>query len=207
MPAEITRFLDWFNATAAGMDGLIRAGIAHFWFVTLYPLDDGNGRIGRAIADKAIAQAERSAQRFYSLSSAILRDRKGYYDVLEQTQKANLDITDWLIWFIECHKAAIDHAEHTANQVIDIAQFWAELDAASTRINERQRKVLAKLVAGWEGPITTRKWVSICGCSPDTAQRDIADLVARGLLTLTAAGGRSTGYVFSMLGLQRAHHG
>lgn len=157
------------------------------------------------VADKAIAQAERNGQRFYLLSSAILRRRKGYHAILERAQKADLDIADWLIWFLECHKATIDHAEHTANRVIDIAQFWAELDAAPTPINERQRKVLAKLVAEWEGSMTTRKWVSICGCSPDTAQRDMADLVARGLLTLTAAGGRSTGYMFSMPGVERAH--
>lgn len=198
VPTEMTRFLQWFNTPAADADGLIRAGVAHLWFVTIHPLDDGNGRIGRAIADKAIAQAERSGQRFYSLSFAILHRRKGYYDILEQTQKADGDITGWLLWFLACHKAAIDHAEHTAKRVIDLAQFWAQLDAAATPINERQRKGLARLVAGWEGPMTNRKWVAICGCSPDTAQRDMADLVARGLLFPTAAGGRSTGYVFSM---------
>ena len=196
-------FLDWFNAGEPGTDGLLRAGIAHLWFVTVHPLDDGNGRIGRAIADKAIAQAERSGQRFYSLSSAILRRRRRYYDILERTQKADGDITEWLGWFLECHSAAIDDAEHTAKRVIGISQFWAELDAAPAPINERQRKVLARLLAGWEGPMTTRKWVLICRCSPDTAQRDMSDLVARGLLTPTAAGGRSTGYTFAMPEVKR----
>jgi Fic family protein len=200
VPGEMAGFLDWFNANSADTDGLVRAGIAHLWFVTIHPLDDGNGRIGRAIADKAIAQAEGSGRRFYSLSSAILRRRRSYYEALERVQKGDLDVTEWLIWFLECHMEAVGQAERTAKRVIAVSRFWSDLDAARTPINERQRKVLAKLVEGWEGLMTTRKWSAICGCSPDTAQRDMADLVARGLLVPTAAGGRSTGYIFEMPG-------
>ncbi len=197
LAAEMAKFLAWFNADAPGTDGLIRAGIAHLWFVTIHPFDDGNGRLGRAIADLAIAQAEAIGRRFYSLSGAILKQRRGYYDALERAQKDNLDITDWLMWFLRCHSLAITDAKTTAARVIDIARFWAEANAADPPINARQRKVLGKLVEGWEGLMTTRKWVAICGTSSDTAQRDIADLVARGWLRPNHKGGRSTGYILS----------
>lgn len=200
VPVEMEQFLAWFNACGE-FDGLVRAAIAHLWFVTIHPLDDGNGRIGRAIADMAIAQAEGAEQRFYSLSLAILRQRRSYYDTLERTQKAErLDITGWLLWFLDCHKRAIEHAEATAAQVITIARFWAGLE--DHPVNERQRKVLGKLLEGWEGLVTTGKWAAICRCSADSAQRDIADLVRRGLLLPNDKGGRSTGYAFHMPGGQ-----
>ncbi|RKK06175.1 DUF4172 domain-containing protein [Pseudoroseomonas wenyumeiae] len=194
---EMRRFLAWFNGDGVPPDGLVRAGLAHLWFVTIHPLDDGNGRVGRAIADMAIAQAEGTGQRFYSLSSAILRQRKGYYDALEQAQKGDLDVTEWLGWFLRCHRQAIAEAEETARRVVGKARFWAALDAGPRPVNERQRKVLAKLIEDWEGPMTTRKWVAICGCSADTAQRDIADLLQRGLLRANEKGGRSIGYDFT----------
>jgi Fic family protein len=197
LPLEMTRFLAWFNTGNVNMDGLSHAGIAHLWFVTIHPLDDGNGRIGRAIADMAIAQAERDGRRFYSLSSAILRQRRAYYEVLERTQKSDQDITEWLIWFLECHMQAIEQAEATATTIIDTAKFWTAMDTCGHPVNERQRKVLGKLLDGWEGFLTTRKWVAICGCSPDTAQRDIADFVSRGLLVPNGKGGRSIGYKFT----------
>ncbi len=195
VPEAMAQFLDWFNAGAADTDGLVRAGLAHLWFVTIHPLDDGNGRIGRAIADMAIAQAEGDERRFYSLSSAILRQRRAYYEILEQTQRGDLDVTPWLIWFLESHRQAIEQAEATARRVIDVARFWAGLDAVEHPVNERQRKVLGRLLDGWDGPLTTRKWVAICGCSADTAQRDIGDLVARGLLAPNAGKGRNVGYL------------
>ncbi len=197
LPADMARFLSWFNASPPGVDGLLRAAIAHLWFVTIHPLDDGNGRVGRAIADLAIAQTEASGHRFYSLSGAILKQRRGYYDALERAQKGDLDITEWLRWFLTTHHLAIKDAMATATRVIDAGRFWAALSASSPPINERQRKVLAKLSDGWEGPMTTKKWAALCRTSPDTAQRDIADLVARGLLRPNDKGGRSKGYLFT----------
>lgn len=211
VPSEMSRFLEWFDAWEGGWDGLIRAGIAHLWFVTIHPFDDGNGRIGRAIADMAIAKAEATARidggghRYYSLSSAILQQRHGYYRSLEDAQKGDLDVTNYLLWFLGCHMSAIRSAEETAQRVIEVGRFWRAQETAAAPLNERQRKVLRKLLDGWEGLMTTRKWVAICGCSPDTAQRDIADLVARGLLRPNDRGGRSTGYVFEMSGATRTH--
>jgi Fic family protein len=194
---EMAAFLAWFNATAATGD-LVRAGIAHFWFVTIHPLDDGNGRIGRAIADMAIAQAEGSGQRFYSLSSAILRDRRGYYAALERASQGDLDITAWLLWFLRRHMQAISHAEITASRVIATGHFWAAMDGLRRPLNDRQRKMITRLLEGWEGLVTTRKWAAICACSTDTAQRDIAGLVEIGLLQANTKGGRSRGYIVVM---------
>jgi Fic family protein len=198
LPEEMSRFLTWFNAESPDLDGLVRAGIAHLWFLTIHPLDDGNGRIGRAIADMAIAQAEHDGRRFYSLSSAILGQRRAYYEVLERTQKGDQDITQWLVWFLTCHMRAIEQAEVAARKIIDIARFWAAMDAGGHPVNERQRKVLGKLADDWKGFLTTRKWVVICGCSADTAQRDIGDLVARGILVPSGKGGRSAGYTIAI---------
>lgn len=198
VPDAMAKFLNWFNASAPDTDGLVRAGIAHLWFLTIHPLDDGNGRIGRAIADITIARAENDGRRFYSLSSAIPRQRRSYYEILKRTQKGDLDITGWLVWFLECHRMAIKSAEATADRVIDIGRFWTTLNEAHPPINERQRKVLSRLLEGWEGLLTTRKWVAICGCSADTAQRDIGGLVGRGLLVPNEKRGRSAGYTFTM---------
>ena len=193
--AEMATFIDWFNASPGKIDPLIRAALAHLWFVTVHPMDDGNGRIARAIADLAVAQMERSGQRFYSLSSQIEREKRRYYAILETTQKGGLDVTPWLSWFIDCYAGAIGTAELTADKVIAQAKFW-QIHAGEA-FSERQRKVLRKLFDGFEGGLTSKKWVSICGCSPDTAQRDIAGLVARGLLIRNPGGSRNTSYRFN----------
>ena len=195
LAAEMQAFLQWFNAGSGNLDGLLRAGLAHLWFVTVHPLDDGNGRIARAIADLAIAQMERSGHRFYSMSSQIQRDRAAYYDVLEATQKGDLDITNWLTWFTQSYVRAIDAAEALSSKVIARAKFW-QAHAAEPPFSDRQQKVLTKLLEGFEGNMTARKWSSICGCSMDTAQRDIADLVRRSLLVRNPGGSKNTSYRF-----------
>ncbi|MBF0306541.1 MAG: Fic family protein, partial [Alphaproteobacteria bacterium] len=192
LDAEMERFLGWFNGEVEGLDPLLRAGLAHLWFVTIHPMDDGNGRIARAIADLAVAQMERTGQRFYSMSAQIERDKKRYYAVLEETQKGDLDITGWLGWFMECHAAAVTAAEAAAGRVMDRSRFWQT--HADRPMTDRQRKVLGKLLDGFQGVLTARKWASLAGCSPDTAQRDINDLLAMGVLERNPGGGRSTSY-------------
>lgn len=192
---DMDQFIGWFNTGGKDMDGLIRAGLAHLWFVTIHPMDDGNGRVGRAIADLAVAQTERTGQRFYSMSSQIERDKKRYYEVLEQTQKAGLDITEWLTWFISCYVRAIDAADTLSTMVINKGKFWLA-QGSQPPFSPRQEKVLDKLLEGFEGNVTARKWANICSCSLDTAQRDIADLLARELLVRNPGGGRSTSYSF-----------
>jgi len=191
---EMSRFLAWFNG-AAGMDPLLRAGLAHLWFVTIHPLDDGNGRIARAITDLAVARMERTGQRFYSLSSQIEREKRGYYEVLEATQKGTLDVTAWLMWFVGCYAQAIDTAEATAARVTAKASFWTV--HAGRTFSDRQRKVLGRLLDDFEGAITARKWASLCSCSPDTAQRDIGELVQQGLLVKNPGGSKRTSYRFN----------
>lgn len=205
VPEEMAKFLAWFNVGrgADRMDPLIRAGIAHLWFVTIHPMDDGNGRIARAIADLAVAQMENSGQRFYSMSSQIAVHRSRYYEILEETQKGDLDITDWLSWFSQCYTHAISAAEATADKVIAKAKFWHEHTAHP--FSDRQRKVLGKLLDGFEGAMTTKKWMAICGCSADTAQRDINDLIGRGLLAKNPGGSKNTSYQF--VWREEAHHG
>jgi len=188
---EMRLFLDWFEAKT-GPDPVLRAGIAHLWFVTIHPFDDGNGRIARAIADMALARAEQTNQRFYSMSAQIRLERKTYYDMLETTQKGGLDITPWLSWFIACLDRAFDGAEATLANVLRKAHFWDAL--AGQPLNERQRNVINRLLDGFEGKLTNAKWAKLTKTSPDTALRDISDLVRRGILTRDAAGGRSTNY-------------
>lgn len=188
---ETSRFLNWLNGES-GEPPLIRAGLGHLWFVTLHPFDDGNGRIARAIGDLLLARADQSPQRFYSLSAQIQRERKAYYDILEQTQKQSLDVTEWLLWFLNALHRAVDQAQHTLDAVLVKARFWQRW--ASTPLNERQAKMLNKLLDGFEGKLTSSKWAAIAKCSQDTALRDISDLVARGVLVKTEAGGRSTQY-------------
>lgn len=195
---EMAIFFDWFNGVspgARGIDPLLRAGLAHLWLVTIHPMDDGDGRIARAVADLAVAQAERTGQRFYSVSGAIERDRKTYYAALENAQKGDLDVTVWLIWFIGCYTRAIAAAESVTATVVAKARFWQA--HAGHAFSDRQRKALAKLLDGFDGPITSRKWAAICGCSQDTAQRDINDLVERGLLLRNPGGSRNTSYRLS----------
>jgi Fic family protein len=194
VPDEMAVFLEWFNSDRQ-IDPLLRAGLAHLWFVTIHPMDDGNGRIARAVADLAIARAERTGQRFYSMSGAIERDKKRYYDMLEATQKGDLDITEWLLWFTECYTRAITTAETVTDRVVTKAKFWRAHDGAPP-FSDRQRKVLSKLLDGFEGHITSRKWASISKCSPDTALRDINDLVGRGLLIRNPGGSKNTSFTF-----------
>jgi Fic family protein len=187
---EMSRFLDWFET--ATPDPVLKAGVAHLWFVTIHPFDDGNGRIARAIADLALARAEGTAQRFYSMSAQIRTERKAYYDMLEATQKGDLDITPWLLWFIDCLDRAFDGAEVILAGVIRKARFWEA--TAEQKLNERQRKIINRLLDGFEGKLTNAKWATITKASSDTALRDINDLVQRGILTKDQGGGRSTSY-------------
>lgn len=194
LQSETDRFINWANS-ASNEPPLIKAGLAHLWFVTLHPFDDGNGRIARAVGDLFLARADGSPQRFYSLSAQIQRERKAYYDILERTQKQSLDVTDWLAWFLETLHRAVDQAQHTLDAVLAKTRFWQRWAApGSAPLNERQVKLVNRLLDGFEGKLTSSKWASIAKCSPDTALRDITDLLARGVLRKSDAGGRSTSY-------------
>jgi Fic family protein len=187
---EMDVFLNWFNHEEA--DWVLKAGVAHLWFVTIHPFADGNGRIARAIADMALARSEKTAQRFYSMSAQIREERKAYYDVLETTQKGGLDITGWLEWFLGCLDRAFGGAETTLAAVFRKARFWERHAGAS--FNERQRRVLNRVLGDFQGKLNSSKWAKLANCSTDTALRDIDDLMARGILKKDAAGGRSTSY-------------
>jgi Fic family protein len=193
---EMKKFLDWFNKDDAS-DLVLKAGIAHLWFVTIHPFDDGNGRIARAIADMVLARSEDSSQRFYSMSAQIQQERKRYYEILEATQKGTLDITDWLGWFLDCLGRAFERAEGTLAAVLTKDRFWDQY--ASAGLNERQRQIVNQLLDGFEGKLTSSKWAKLAKCSQDTALRDIEDLVRKGILNKDAAGGRSTSY--SLVGI------
>ena len=188
---EMQAFLDWFDAPAE-TDGVLRAGLAHLWFVTIHPFDDGNGRIARAIADMALARSEGSPQRFYSMSSQIRRERAAYYNILERTQRGTTDVSEWMNWFVACLDRAIGGAETTLTAVLTKARFWGQV--ASFPINERQRVVINHLLDGFEGNLTTSRWARMTKCSQDTALRDITDLMDRGILLRNPDGGRSTSY-------------
>ena len=188
---EMQAFLDWFNAPA-DTDEVLRAGLAHLWFVTVHPFDDGNGRIARAITDMALARSEGSPQRFYSMSSQIRRERAAYYSILERTQKGTTDVSEWMNWFVACLGRAIEGAETTLMAVLAKARFWEGI--ASLPINERQRVVINRLLDGLEGKLTTSRWARMTKCSQDTALRDITDLMERGILVRSTEGGRSTSY-------------
>jgi Fic family protein len=188
---EMQAFLQWFNGPTT-IDPVLKAALAHLWFVTIHPFEDGNGRIARAITDMALARSENSAQRFYSMSAEIRRERKAYYDVLEQTQKGDLDVTPWLTWFLDCLDRAFDGAEAVLASVLGKARFWQA--HAGEAFNERQRAMINRLLDGFVGKLTSSKWASIAKCSPDTALRDIDDLVERGVLAKAPGGGRSTSY-------------
>jgi len=188
---EMKTFIDWFNNNGA-IEPVLKAGMAHLWFVTIHPFDDGNGRIARAIADMALARSEKSAQRFYSMSAQIQQERNAYYDILEATQKTDLDITSWLQWFLGCLDRAFDGAETILASVLKKAHFWKVHAGAS--FNDRQRALIDRLLNGFEGNLTSSKWAQLAQCSQDTALRDIDDLVRRGILTRDPAGGRSTSY-------------
>lgn len=195
LEGEMNAFLDWFNDKPR-IDPVVKAGLAHLWFVTIHPFDDGNGRIARAIADMALVRSDRSPQRFYSMSAQIRQDRKAYYDILEATQRGDLDITPWMEWFLQCLDRAFDGAERVLADVLGKARFWEKHGGAA--FNDRQRDMLNRLLDGFEGKLTSSKWAKIEKCSHDTALRDITDLIERGILEKDAAGGRSTSY--SMIG-------
>ncbi len=190
-------FLDWFkeDGTNADTDAVLKAGLAHLWFVTIHPFDDGNGRIARVIADLALARSEQSPRRFYSMSAQIQKERTAYYDILEQTQKGTMDVTLWMGWFLACLGRAIDGAQTTLAAVLSKARFWQALRAVP--INERQRLMLNRLLDGFEGKLTTSKWAKTAKCSSDTALRDILALVERGILVRNPEGGRSTSYALA----------
>lgn len=197
LDAELEQFIHWFNQPPKGLDDLLRAGIAHLWLVTLHPFDDGNGRITRAVTDKALAQAECQSVRFYSLSAAIMAVRNSYYEQLEQTQKGDLDITPWLAWFLETLQLALEQALARVDRVLEKTHFWQM--HAQTLLNERQIKVLNRLLdtAGedFEQGINARKYQSLAGVSKATATRDLADLLEKGCLQKLPGGGRSSRYL------------
>jgi len=191
LDGEMRAFLDWFESPLA-IDPVIKSAVAHLWFVTVHPFEDGNGRIARAIADLALARSESSPQRFYSMSAQIQRERKAYYDMLKTTQQGDLDLTSWLEWFLSCFTSAVGGADTVLAQVIRKARFWET--QAGQEFKERQRKMLDLLLDGFHGKLTNAKWATLTKASPDTALRDLNDLVGRGILTKEAAGGRSTAY-------------
>lgn len=188
---EIQKFLTWFNSNS-NIDPTIQAGIAHLWFVTIHPFEDGNGRITRAITDMILSRSETSPQRFYSMSSQIRLERKKYYEMLEKTQKGNLNITPWMEWFLECLERALISSDQIVNKVLQKHQFW--IDNKEIQFNERQILMLEKLLDGFTGKLNSTKWAKINKCSTDTALRDIQDLITKNILEKEPSGGRSTSY-------------
>lgn len=189
--AEMDKFLDWFNHDHS-VDPVIKAAIAHFWFIIIHPFDDGNGRIVRAITDMLLARAEGSGERFYSMSSQILIERKQYFTILQKVQYSSGDITAWMDWFLHCLKNAILASSETTQRILQKAEFWKRHE--HTPINERQRTILNMLLDGFEGKLQTSKWAKITKVSSDTALRDIKDLIDKGILQETSEGGRSVNY-------------
>jgi Fic family protein len=195
LPGEMAAFLSWFEHEC-DIDPLLKAGLAHLWFVTIHPFDDGNGRIARAIADMALSRSESSRRRFYSMSAQIRLERAEYYTTLERAQKGEVDVTRWQTWFLSCLLRAIEGAESTLGSVLQKARFWERF--AKEPLNERQIAVLNQLLEGMEGKLTSSKWAKLAKCSQDTAHRDILDLVQRGALKRDPGGGRSTSYSFAV---------
>jgi Fic family protein len=190
---EIGRFLQWFGSNEQE-DPLLKAAIAHLWFVTVHPFEDGNGRIGRAIAEMCLARSDGSAQRFYSMSSQILEERKNYYEVLEKTQSGPLDISEWLTWFLEYLDRAIEQANRITSSALEKESFWLNLKEKNISLNPRQKKVLNKMFSGFEGRLTREKWMKLTKASSRTALRDIEELIDLGVIEQEEAGGRSTSY-------------
>ena len=191
VPAEMETFIQWFNQEN-GLDPVLKAALAHLWFVTIHPFDDGNGRIARAIADLQLTRADHSSQRFYSMSAQIRLERKRYYEMLEKTQKGDLDVTQWLWWFLSCLDRALAAAETTLNGVVTKSRYWVLL--AQKQLNDRQKLMVNKLLDGFEGKLNTSKWAKITKVSTDTALRDIQNLVEQAVLEKEDSGGRSTSY-------------
>jgi Fic family protein len=190
LETEMTVFLAWFENS--DIDPVLKSAIAHLWYVTIHPFEDGNGRIARAIADMALARSDGTSERFYSMSAQIETERDEYYDQLEATQKGSLDITRWLTWFLECLRRAIGNAEKQLGAALDKTKIWERI--GPSLVNERQRKVINRLLDGFIGKLTSSKYAKLAKCSPDTALRDIKDLLERGVLIRDEAGGRSTSY-------------
>ena len=188
---EMQTFITWFNRKDS-VDPVLKAAMAHLWFVTIHPFEDGNGRIARALTDMILARSESSPQRFYSMSAQIRVEQKAYYEILETTQKGNLDITEWLEWFLDCLEHAFEGAETILADVLEKARFWERHGAKP--FNDRQRKILNRILDGFEGKLTSSKWAKLGKCSQDTASRDIDDLLKRGILVKNPGGGRSTSY-------------
>ena len=191
VPAEMERFIAWVNENE-DIDAVLKAAIAHLWFVSIHPFDDGNGRITRAITDMLLARSERCSKRFYSISAEIKTSQKEYYEVLERTQRGNGDITEWLLWFLGCFEQALESTEETLSLVMLKTEFWERHRNVS--FNERQRKLLNMQFDGFFGKLTSSKWAKIAKCSSDTALNDINDLIAKGILKKSKEGGRSTNY-------------
>jgi len=196
---EMIQFLDWFNTSK--IDLVIKAAVTHLWFVTIHPFEDGNGRIARALTDMLLAQSDKSNQRFYSMSAQIRLKRKQYYEVLEKTQKGNLDLTDWIVWFLNCLINALKATDSILTGVLFKADFWQK--HIETGINDRQRKLLNRLMDDFEGKLTSSKWAKMAKCSKDSAVRDINDLIEKGILQKESAGGRSTNY--ELIGMSAAN--
>ncbi|GMQ82400.1 MAG: Fic family protein [Rhodothermia bacterium] len=194
LDAELNCFVEWFECEES-LNKVIKAGVAHLWFVTIHPFDDGNGRVARAIMDMVLARSERSHMRFYSLSNQIEVEKEQYYRILEFTQKGSLDITAYLVWYLGCLLRAIENSRDTLSDVLSWARFWDSF--AEEVINSRQVLMIKRLLNGFEGKLTTTKWAKMAKCSQDTAYRDIMDLIERGILIKNPAGGRSTSYSLS----------
>ena len=192
LETEMADFIAFFNKNN-GLDPVLKAGIAHLWFITIHPFDDGNGRIARAITDMQLAKSDNSTQRFYSMSAQIMIKRRGYYGILEFTQRGDLDITAWLSWFLRCLDEAINETESILEKVLNRARFWEKY--AKTILNERQILVLNRFMGDFEGKLNTSKWAKLAKCSTDTALRDIQDLVSKNILQKEDSGGRSTNYI------------
>ncbi len=188
---EMEKFLKWIEEENE-IDLVLKAAIAHLWFVSIHPFEDGNGRITRAITDMLLARSDKSVQRFYSMSAQIRAERKQYYEELEKAQKGNSDITEWILWILQCLIDAIDSTEETLSKILHKAEFWKL--HSTTILNDRQQKIITRLLDGFDGKLTTSKWGKINKCSQDTALRDIQDLIRKDILQKEASGGRSTNY-------------
>ena len=191
---EMQKLLDWVNSS--DQSPFIMAAVAHLWMVTIHPFDDGNGRISRTVADMLLSRLDERKARYYSMSAEINRRKKEYYDVLERTQKGNLDITEWILWFFSCLEGAIGRAMEVVEPTLEKGRYW-DLHH-DKEVNERQRKVINRLWDGFEGKLTTTKWAKICGCSQDTALRDINDLISKDMLLDSGEGGRSKNYILKI---------
>ncbi len=192
---EMQVFLDWIDSEQE-LDSVLKAGIAHLWLVTIHPFDDGNGRIARAVSEILLARSDKSDRRFYSMSAQIRKERSTYYAMLENAQKGSLDITEWLAWFLDCLARCFDSSSELLANIFRKAEFWRE--HACTILNERQHKILNKLLDGFDGNLTSSKWAKICKCSQDTALRDINDLIKKNILEKSASGGRSSNYTLKI---------